>query len=55
MRWKDSVGDKLRYNLGRRKAKMEIPVQVVPIRGGFCQNAAVVMGAVYMDNCISLK
>jgi hypothetical protein len=27
MRWKDSVGDKLRYNLGRRQAKTEIPVQ----------------------------
>jgi hypothetical protein len=27
MRWKDSVGDELRYNLGRRKAKMEIPVK----------------------------
>ena len=24
MRWKDSVGDKLRYNFGRRRAKMEI-------------------------------
>jgi hypothetical protein len=30
MRRKDSLGDKLRYNLGRRKAKMEIPLQVVP-------------------------
>ena len=30
MRWKDSVGDKLRYNLGLRKANVEIPLQVVP-------------------------